>query len=383
MISVYDCLPGQDLPRPGMPSSPDRSLASIEKTEMPLVRAVIAAAEKAAALSQRRGDGGAELALSLARFLYIWKMRQAELSATVAKRREREMKALEAVALAERLLGDRMPRGQVSAWLYRNKGVVLAGRLDTEGALAAFRKSLEIRPDQKDLAKLLSPEASSLKVVATYPDPSPLHPFRPLVGVEFRLPLGVRSLEECTTKATLGPVGGAAKPIEPRVTGTGLWYLPGPGDLPDGDMEARFSVADPLGRRAAAAVRFRVDTSPPVIVESFPASGATTAERRPLFRVKWKDLSGIDPETVTVILEPVTAEFFRQILVEAGRQKTLRFAEPKWRRGDSAVKGVGGTAGEIFTAATPELPAGSYKLTVYMEDNYRHAGRYVWKFTVR
>jgi tetratricopeptide (TPR) repeat protein len=383
VVSAYDVLPETGLRRQGPSAAVNRGLIEIEKGEPPLLKAVEAAAERAAALEDERGP---ELVLSLARFLFTWKMRQSELSANVRARRRREREALSAVALVERLLGDRVPRGAVAAALFRDAGAILADRSDTEAALAAFRKSLAMDPGQEDLVKLLAPEAGSLKLVATYPDDSLLHSVPPLVGVEFRLPVGVAAINECTWQATLGPALealGPARPVEPRATRTGLWYLPEATELAASDMEARFVVTDPIGRTVEATVTFRVDVGPPVIVESFPTAGATIGEKRPVFRIRWKDLAGVNPKSVVVRLDPVTAAFPPQSLVEGGEQKTSRFMEPKWRRGDPAVTGARETAGEIFTSAMSELPTGSYRLTLDMEDNFRRSKKHVLEFEVR
>jgi len=374
---LLEILPGAEKTSPEPARQASAALAEIASAEKRLFEDLKTAASEAAS---EGGDGLAE-ALAIGEYLFRWKMRQAELSTGAHERSANELAAAAVVGWVAELLGERMPRTAEAALLLRNAGAVYEGHLDRQKSISFFKRSLDIDERQADLRALL--QGGGASVVATYPGTERLQPLVPVIGAEFALPAEVPTLEVCKVEALLGPKGGEPVPVKTAISGTGLWCIPEAGKLPDGLLEARFSVTDPLGRKTEASSTVRIDTSPPEIVRRAPAPGGMIGDRQPLVQVSWNDPGGLDADSVEVILEPVRAESVRQVLVTGGRQKGQRMAEPvKWRAKDPAVKGASGTSGEIVTSPGSELPPGVYRVRVSMRDSFQHLREDAWTFTI-
>ncbi len=393
-VSVLDLLPGTgSAPKPAGKSPSNPHLAQIDAEGDRIDKDAGKAATLLVAGGGRKG-APADVAGALGLFEYIfrWRVRAAELSTDPAMRRTREAAAAALVLAADKLLGPALlgapgtPDGLAAkaAALMRNAGVLFARQSAWKEALACFRRSLEILPGQGELEEYLE-EQKGIRVAAVYPAvPGELQPSRPLLGAEFFLPEGVKGLKSCKVKASLGLKGGTRKAIQPLVSGTGLWYAPEEGELPDGLIEARFTVTSPLSKRVEAVVSFRVDGSPPKITSCRPGRDAVIDQRHPLIRIKWREPSGLDPESVEVALEPVKAVFFRRVLVTKGRQKSSRYVgDVTWKKNDAAVRGGAGASGEIVTGTTSEIPTGIFRVRVRMKDTFGHQLKDDWTFTVR
>jgi len=168
------------------------------------------------------------------------------------------------------------------------------------------------------------------------------------------------------------------------ISGTGLWYVPGEGELADGLVEVRFAVTDPSGYKLEGKTSFRVDSSPPEITSRFPEPGAVVTNRQTVFRIGWRDPSGVALESVQVVLEPVAAEgFFRRIMVDKGLQKSGRFSGAETWKSKTPVIRAGASEGTIVTGTMSALPPGVFRVQVRMRDAMDKVRKDAWKFTVR
>jgi len=339
---------------------------------------------KAAELHAARGGKDAERALGLFDYMFRWHVREAELSSSPPLRRKRRLSAVAVAAAADRSLGKSMPNKTLAA-LVRGAGVLLARERSWAEANARFMRSLELFPEQPELKAFLAKMRGGLAVVATYPSsPERARLSRPMAGAEFSLPGWLGGLSDHKVTASVGVKGGARTAITPVASGTGLWYVPGEGEFPEGAIEVRFEVAVPFAGKTQATSSFPVDGSPPEIVSRSPEADAVITTKQPYIRIGWKDASGLDPASVEVVLEPVTAVFPRQVLVTKGRQKSGKYVgSVTWKRTAPVVPPEATTAGVIVTAPSGTCPAGTFRIKVRMKDAFGRAKQDAWTFRIR
>jgi len=341
---------------------------------------------KAAALYAASDDeDGARRALAIHEYLFRWHLRASELCTRRAERRERELVAASRAMAVKKLLGERIPRTKAAARLLRNAGALFAGHAAWEKAGACFTESLELFGDQPNLKPYSESMRKRPSVVAVYPSKAgELQAGPPLAGIEIAMPKTMAGLRDCKIEASVGTGDGPRKAVTPVISGTGLWYVPGEGEVPDGLVEVRFAVTDPSGYKIEAKTSFRVDSSPPEITSRFPEPGAVVTNRQTVFRIGWRDPSGIAPESVQVVLEPVAAEgFFRRILVDKGLQKSGRFSGAETWKSKAPVIQAGASEGTIVTGTMSALPPGVFRVQVRMRDAMDKVVKDAWKFTVR
>ncbi len=380
-LSVIDLLPGGGS-RKRKTESTNRSLKQIDKVGLRIGDSLA----KAAALRVAAGNAeGAAQAAAFYEYLFRWHLRASELSTHTTARRIRELKAASLATAMSELLGERIPRTEAAARLLRNAGAVYAKNWAWEKAGACFAKSLELSADQPNLKPYMDSMRKPPRVVAVHPStPGQLQAGSPVVGVEIALPGSVAGLKECKVEASVSSGGGESKGITPVVSGTGLWYIPKEGELADGLVKVHFAVTDASGRRIEAETSFRVDSSPPEITSRFPGSDAIVADKHTVIRIGWRDPSGIDPDSIQVVLEPVAAAAVRRILVDKGLQKTGRFTGAHtWKSKSPVVTKADATEGTITTGTMSELPVGVFRVRVRMRDAMNKVREDAWKFTVR
>jgi tetratricopeptide (TPR) repeat protein len=378
---LLDLLPGGGAAKPGAGrlSKPLKELAKISVK-------LGGALTKAAARYVSAGDEeGAAWAVDIFEYLFRWHLRTAELSTRASARRPRELLAAAQIVAMKKLLGKRIPATEAAARLLRNAGAIFAKYSAWEEANACFARSLELFSDQPNLKPYAESMRMPPRIVAVYPAKAgELLAGPPLAGVEIALPESINSLHDCKVEASVGMDKGERKAFTPVISGTGLWYVPGEGELADGLVEVRFAITSPLGHKAEAKTSFLVDSSPPEITSRFPKPGSTVTDRHVVIRIGWRDPSGIDPESVWIKLEPVTAAAVSKILVDKGRQKSGRFSGTHTWKSKSSVIPEGSTfKGTIVTGTMSALATGVFRVRVRMRDAMNKMKEDSWKFTVR
>jgi tetratricopeptide (TPR) repeat protein len=379
-LSVADILPGGG-GRKRTNGSASKSLKRLDAVGLQIDDALA----KAAALCAAAGNAEDMVqAAALYEYLFRWYLRSSELSTHGTARSIRELKAASLVTAMSGLLGERIPRTAVAARLLRNAGAIYAKSCAWEKAGACFAKSLELSADQPTLKPYMDSIAKPPRVVAVHPAvPGQLLAGPPVVGVEIALPESVAGLDECKVEV-LANSGGESKSITPVVSGTGLWYIPKAGEFADGLVKVHFTVTDASDRKIEAETSFRVDSSPPEITSRYPGSGAVVTDKHTVIRIGWRDPSGIDPDSIHVVLEPVAAATVRRLLVEKGLQKTGRFSGAHtWKSKSPVVTRADAVEGTIITGTMSALPTGVFRVRVRMRDAMNKLREDAWKFTVR
>ena len=378
--TAIDLLPGGSRGKSG-PAPAGGSLKDLDSLGVKIDECLT----KAAALYAASGDeDGARRALAIHEYLFRWHLRASELCTRRPARRGRELVAASRAIAVKELLGERIPRTETAARLLRNAGAIFAGQADWDKAGACFTESLELFGDQPNLKPYSESMRKRPRVVAVYPSKAgELQVGLPLAGVEIAMPETMANLRDCKVEASVGTADGAHKAVVPVVSGTGLWYVPGEGDLEDGLVEVRFAVTDPSGHKLEAKTSFRVDSAPPEITSRFPAPGAVITDRQMVFRIGWRDPSGVAPESVRVVLEPVAAATVRRTLVDKGLQKSGRFTGAQTWKSKTPVIQAGASEGVIVTGTMSALPPGVFRVRVRMRDAMDKATEDAWKFTIR
>jgi hypothetical protein len=160
--------------------------------------------------------------------------------------------------------------------------------------------------------------------------------------------------------------------------------VPGEGEFPEGAIEVRFEVDVPFAGKTQATSAFPVDGSPPEIVSRSPGADAVITDKQPYIRIGWKDASGLDPDSVEVVLEPVTATFPRQVLVTKGRQKSGKYVgSVTWKSTAPVVPPEATTSGVIVTGTSGACPTGVFRVKVRMKDAFGRAKQDAWTFSIR
>lgn len=339
---------------------------------------------KAAEFHAARGGEGAQHALGIFDFLLRWHLRKAELSTNPAFRRTRELAAASVALAADRCLGKSKPNKALAA-LMRSAGVLLAKHSAWSKAYACFARSLEILPGQTELAAFVEKMRKGMVVVAVHPPAAGrARTSRPLAGVEFSVPGWLTDLSAYKVAASVGTKDGPRTAITPVVSGTGLWYIPREGEFPEGLIEVRFEVTDPLSGKVNATASFSIDGSPPEITSRHPEPAAIIRDRQPLIRIGWKDPSGLDPGSVEVVLEPVAAQATRKVLVSKGRHKAGRYqGSVTWKAKSPVVPAEARDSGEIVTSSSGALPQGTFRVRARLRDAFGHLKEDAWTFTIR
>ncbi len=264
--------------------------------------------------------------------------------------------------------------------LCRLKGLDLVEKGKYREALDVFGKIAEGAklPGVKDVQDVF---AAAPSVLGFRPMPSPAsgggeilaRSATPLLGVAFRTHTGTVPLNPEKVKVTLDK-----REVQGSFWGSEFLFIPGTG-LADGSHTLEATATDMLGRKASGKFSFLVDDSPPEIYKTEPADGGEIAGPRPKLVIHYRDkYSGVDPSSVEIELrsDRGASTWLVENPVRGGR-----YTYTHQRLG--IVKDAAVGADQVVISPGRGLGAGTYKVTIQVQDVRGLLARKTWSFKIK
>ncbi|MHC4916246.1 MAG: tetratricopeptide repeat protein [Planctomycetota bacterium] len=265
--------------------------------------------------------------------------------------------------------------------LIRLKGMEFLGEAKYKEALALFEKVKASGADLPGLKEVEAVFAQPPSVVGFRPLPSPAsgggevlaRSATPLLGVAFRVNTGPVPLNPEKVKVLVD-----GREVQGAFWGSEFLFIPGTG-LADGSHTLKAAAEDMMGRKASGEFSFLVDDSPPEIYKTEPADGGVIAGPRPKLVIYFRDkYSGVDPSSVEVELrsDRGASTWLVETPVRGGR-----YTYTHQRLG--IVKDAAVGADQVVISPGRALGAGTYKVTVQVQDVRGLLSKKTWRFKVR